>query len=780
MHTLRSPLRGALIAALCTTLCVRAQEPESPSRALPTELLASVLRVPLQPLSAAEAEELGAGFAAAEAGYKVRFVDGFELFPALGEQRATNAPLRWRTRSLAIGEHELVRDAAVAPRRLDDRTVIYEHADFVERYEIRPEGVEQLFVLSTPLDVRGDLVIRGAIETPLRAAERALEHAEIVFREETGAPVVSYGVAVAFDACGRTIAMPSSYRSGEIALHLDGAWLARASFPVTIDPLAAPVFLSGSAPNGGALSSLEIEAANGVGTRNVLVAFTRAISLSDHDVYAVLCDESFASPLLIYTNIDATYSDTDAQVAFVNRHDRWVLCSERRRATPNGEHTRLRIYSFLATNLQVNAGTEQLSTTPVNADHTRADLGGSVAGDFGDTALLCYQADAGAAGTLSDHSEIHVAPFDAQTQVLGAAQVLSATPVGTRYDREDPALNARRWGQGDGWIVGWRELDRQSANDDWDVRAVRTNSLGARLQEAELYDAGGARDVRSFQLAGIGNLYLLAATLSTTQGSSNVTGLVSRRFDWSAAASQPTNHATRNLLEDPWFLASLQVSSLAMESATQSHWVIALQQRVPASGFGTRTVAKLLRVGGTGAELERETLFDLAGTSTPPPSVCRGWETMSFLAVCGATNASALVRGTRLEPPVDASSAIQGQGCDFASLSCSPPYAGHQGFRVLLSGGQSGQPAALLVSLGTANLSLPVFASPSCMLLVDLGPTFIAAFPASISSGFAEVALPLPDAPVFRGDFEVQWVHVRTFGSPTGIFTTPRLHVQVR
>ncbi|MBK9385784.1 MAG: hypothetical protein IPN34_13320 [Planctomycetes bacterium] len=780
MHALRSPLRGALVAALCITLCARAQEPELPSRSLKAELLAEVLRVPLQPISPAEAGEVGAGFAAAEAGYKVRFVDGFELFPALGTTRASSAPLRWRTRSIAIGEHELARDAAAAPRRLDDRTVVFEHELWTERYEIRPEGVEQLFLLAERPDAHGDLVIRGAIETPLQAAARARQHAEIVFRDEAGAALVSYGAALAYDAGGRTIAMPSSFQEGEIALHLDGAWLAQASFPVTIDPLASPVFLSGSAPNGGALSSLEIEAASGVGTRNVLVAFTRAISLSDHDVYAVLCDESFASPLLVYSNLDATYSDTDAQVAFVNRHDRWMLCSERRRVTPNGEYARLRIYAFLATHLQVNAGTELLSMTPANADHSRADLGGSVAGDFGDTALLCYQVDAGAAGTLSDHSEIYVAPFDAGTLVLGAAELLSATPVGTRYDREDPALNARRWGYADGWVVGWRELDRQSASDDWDLRGVRTDSLGARLQEAELYDAGGSRDVRSFQIAGINHIYLLAASLSTTLGSSNVTGLVSRRFDWAAAATQPTVHATRALLEDPWFLASLQVSSLSMATATQSHWVIAVQQRVPASGFGTRTVAKLLRVGGTGAELERETLFDIAGTSTAPPGICCAWQTTSFLTACGATSAAALVRGTRLLPPSEALSGIYGQGCGFASISCSPPYAGHQSFRILLSGGQSGQPAALLVSLGTANVSLPVFGSPSCALLVDLGAPYLATFPAAISSGFAEVVLPLPDAPVFRGDFEAQWVHVRTIGSPTGILATQRIHVQVR
>jgi hypothetical protein len=543
MHTRRSPLLAALAATFCLAWPAGAQAP-APAR-LTTELQADLLRVPLQPLSPAEAAELGAGFAAAEAGYKARFVDGFELIPALGDRRAENAALRWRTRSVAIGGNELALDAAAAPRCLDSHTVIYEHAELIERYELRPAGIEQLFVLARPLDARGDLVIRGAIETPLVAAERALEHAELIFRDEAGAPVVSYGVAVAFDACGRTIAMPSAFQRGEIALHLDGEWLARASFPVTIDPLAAPVFLSGSAPNGGALSSIEIEAADGIAPRNVLVAFTRAISLSDHDVYAVLCDENFASPLLIYTNIDATYSDTDVQVAFVNRHDRWVLCSERRRVTPNGEYARLRLYSFPASSLQVNAGLELLSSLPANADHSRADLGGSVAGSYGDTALLCYQADAGPAGTLSDHSEIYVASFHAQTLVLGAAQALSATPAGTRYDREDPALNARRWGESDGWIVGWRELDRQSASDDWDVRGVRTDAFGARVQEAQLYDAGGARDVRSFQIAGIGSVYLLAATLSTTQGSSNVTGLVSRRFDWTAAASQPTVHPTR-------------------------------------------------------------------------------------------------------------------------------------------------------------------------------------------------------------------------------------------
>jgi hypothetical protein len=138
------------------------------------------------------------------------------------------------------------------------------------------------------------------------------------------------------------------------------------------------------------------------------------------------------------------------------------------------------------------------------------------------------------------------------------------------------------------------------------------------------------------------------------------------------------------------------------------------------------------------------------------------------------------VRGTRLEPPSEASAGVYGTDCSYASISCTLPYAGNQNFRFLLSSGQSGQPAALLVSLSQASLSLPVFASPSCTLLVELGAGFVGSFPATVSSGFATVDLPLPDAPVYRGDFDAQWVYVRTVGSPTGIFATKGLHVQVR
>lgn len=773
----RSPLSAFLIAISAAATIGHAQDGHHPP--LSNELLRTALRVPLRPLSAAEAAEVGAGWCAAEADYKARFVDGFELIPALGERRASSAPLRWRTRSISIGAHELPRDAASAPRRLDARTLVYEHELWTERYEIRPEGVEQLFVLHEDSASAGDLLIEGAIETPLACEERDFAHEELLFRDAAGEALVSYGAAIAIDACGRSIAMETACRSGTIMLRLDGAWLAEARFPVTVDPLAAPVLLSGSAPNGGALSSVEIEAASGVAPRNVLIAFTRAISLSDHDVYALLCSEDFASPLLVYTNIDATYSDTDAQVAFVQRHDRWFVASERRRVVPNGELARIRLYAFDAGNLQVNAGAELLSISPAGAHHTRPDLGGSLAGDYGDTALLCYQADDGAAGASSDFSEIQTAPLDARTLLLGAAQRLAATPAGTRYDREDPALNARRWGQSDGWVVVWRELDRQSSGDDWDVRGARTDSLGARVQEAELYDAGGARDVRSIQVSGINSTYLLAVSLSTALGSSGTTGLATRRFEW-AAAAPPAHLATRLLSEDPWFLAGVQVTSLAMDQSTQSHWTIATLQRAPGSGFTTRTIAKLIRVGGTGAEVEQVALFDVVAASTVAPSVCHGTSGGAFLAACGATSSAALLRGARFLPPTDALLQNQGTSCGHGNISCSRPYAGNANFRVLLSGGHSGQPAALLVSLAPTNQSLPLFASPSCALLVDLGAPFVGSFPRTISSGFAEVALPLPDAPVFRGDFELQWVHVQLFGSPQGLVTTQRLHVQVR
>ncbi|MBL8900140.1 MAG: hypothetical protein JNM84_21095, partial [Planctomycetes bacterium] len=64
------------------------------------------------------------------------------------------------------------------------------------------EGVEQSFVFEKPFAADGDLVIRGAIETPLFAEPRAFSYGAIGFVDERGRAVLRYGAGFAIDASG--------------------------------------------------------------------------------------------------------------------------------------------------------------------------------------------------------------------------------------------------------------------------------------------------------------------------------------------------------------------------------------------------------------------------------------------------------------------------------------------------------------------------------------------------------------------------------------------------
>ena len=79
--------------------------------------------------------------------YKVRFSpSGFELTPALGAAAPHNVPLQWHLESVGRdGARPLAQDDVVPS--YDGLRVEYARGGVRERYDVRPDGIEQSFVL---------------------------------------------------------------------------------------------------------------------------------------------------------------------------------------------------------------------------------------------------------------------------------------------------------------------------------------------------------------------------------------------------------------------------------------------------------------------------------------------------------------------------------------------------------------------------------------------------------------------------------------------------------
>lgn len=108
----------------------------------------------------------------------------------------------------------------------------YDRGSLWEVWQFQPSGVRQNFVLLAP-PPPGDLVIRMNLGGELLPEPGA---GELAFASASGARA-SYGDWFAFDQRGATAKGRPRHANGAIELHIDGAYLSSAVYPLVIDPV---------------------------------------------------------------------------------------------------------------------------------------------------------------------------------------------------------------------------------------------------------------------------------------------------------------------------------------------------------------------------------------------------------------------------------------------------------------------------------------------------------------------------------------------------------------
>ncbi len=139
----------------------------------------------------------------------------------------------WSLGSVSVGPREVSLDREVRPFADRERLwVDYDRGALIERYLCRMGAVEQQFVLPRRVSSEPqDLIIEGDIRS---AGSFEATSEGWLWRDARG--VVSLGRVTVFDAAGSILPARMEVTAAAVRLTVDGMALARASYPVTIDP----------------------------------------------------------------------------------------------------------------------------------------------------------------------------------------------------------------------------------------------------------------------------------------------------------------------------------------------------------------------------------------------------------------------------------------------------------------------------------------------------------------------------------------------------------------
>lgn len=121
----------------------------------------------------------------------------------------------------------------VSPKQTDDYVISYLRGAVIERYLARANDVEQQFVIPEPLPLEGqDLVIAGVVGSTGR-----FKPAEAGWRWVGRKGFVHLSDVYVYDAEGNEVEARMEVTESSTRITVDGAALAKAVYPVTIDPV---------------------------------------------------------------------------------------------------------------------------------------------------------------------------------------------------------------------------------------------------------------------------------------------------------------------------------------------------------------------------------------------------------------------------------------------------------------------------------------------------------------------------------------------------------------
>jgi len=753
MHAHRSVL--PLLTVLTAATAGIAQDPAPVNAAPPRGPLSDALRVPVHRGSDAHGPDYGIW--AAGPGFKASFHDGFAFYPELGAAYPEDLPLHWRT--TMVGDATAV--LAAPTMRTSDWQVVLEHAGWREVYDVRPGGVEQSFVVDRRPAGSGDLVIAGQITTRLLCARAGRAHQRLVFHDGNGRPLVEYGYAFAIDAAGRRFAVDTSFDGEHVVLTVDGAWLAQAQFPLTVDPLTAPVVLN-------QLASATVDTTDvcteptGATTRDTVTVFSRVFSATDHDVMAILSRSDFGNGVPIFSDLSRGSSDKNVTVAFVaGTANRFLIGFQR-----DAQVAEIRIYFHDRGNTNFNSGRTIVCAS--QAHHRHPDLGGTSA-TTGTRGVLVYEAEY--VGENGDHTLVLYTMIDAAQRTLGFTNGANSGYGMNTHDCQAPAVN--QTAAGDGWLIVSQELNRAFPGSPAYLMGsliTASGSMRARSPIAVSATDGFAQP----RVAGAAGNFMVTCVRSHLLS----TQLQAMPTRWALADPTPTVAAAQTLASAS-LPSTLTNHGLAHDAVDGAFFGATY---VSASSYSRTPLASayVLRLSGSGRVVEAATLYAEFGFSASAPSVTFSRALPGFPACCASNDAGRTLSGRALVYGAGATATRYGAGCGGAVIDATRPLAGSQSFRVAITNAVPGTATFLFGSTAAGSLALGGLGMTGCELLIDPARTWIVVPGATDQAGYGASTVPLPDNPLFTGDLFFQYLYVAPTANPARMAATGGLCARVR
>jgi len=256
--------------------------------------------------------------------YKARFgADAVEFVPFLGAQAPRNFPVRFTLESISVGETQLELARDVEP--LHDGgalssggdVIYYDRGSVVEHYVIETDSIEQRFRFDRPLDVGGDLLIRVAVSSDLDCAGEDADG--FCFSNELGG--VRYGRAVVIDDTGWASTSPTRLVDGTLELEVPADFLARAQYPLTVDPLVS-AFTADNSSQSTANPDVAFDETN----QAYAVVWEHYFSQNDNDIWV----QTHSTTGSVFAGsgfwIDSTSDNwLRPKIANNNRHDQFMV-----------------------------------------------------------------------------------------------------------------------------------------------------------------------------------------------------------------------------------------------------------------------------------------------------------------------------------------------------------------------------------------------------------------------------------------------------------------------
>lgn len=701
--------------------------------------------------------------------YKASFHDGFVFYPRPGVAHGDHVyPLRYRLRGVSCGGVPVVGLSAAPATEWSATRFSLRWPGITETYDVRPQGVEQSFVLAAPPALAGDLRIVGSFDTELRATPVEGAHTALVFHDAEGQPLVRYGEATAIDARGRRQPVMTSFDGQQVTLQVDGAWLQQAAYPVVVDPLTTRIVLNRSMTFFDRY--WEVRLVQNPSTGQTMLIYGQSFGTSDLDILGYVTTANFGSPTLVFSDIDGATISVPGNVTYVAGAAKYALAMARQ--TSPG--TSVRVYLHASGNTTLNSGTALNLTPPTGERYGFPDIGGS----SGNAALLVYEQSIN-----NTTQEVLGRVVNASTASLGGAFVLSTLSAGTALRRERPTVTAQANGSGS-WITVWQEQDKTLVNDDYDLRASRVTQAGAIAGLADLGpDVSTPIHKLRPKVDGAGGRYLVAwQQQDTTLSLGNGREIRAQRFDWAENAASPVILGTRPV--DSSASGIFNLGDVAADSRTTSHWAL-----IYLRGGGEMAIRRL---GYTAAVVEAQTYPALPTTggfaaNFDGPGICFDAANRRFPfahthseVFLPSGNTAASIYAQHLTYPGDALNVLYGTSCGGTIAAPEPPYAGQEFYHLDLNGALPSTPAVLELALTPAAIPLGFFGMPNCFQNVDPATLLVVFGGSTDGSGHMRVTLPVPDDPAIHGDLYFMYAHFAPGANVRGLLSTQGLRGQFR